>query len=565
MKASDLTVSETERQIAASTLIQTETTNAVNAELVESADASARQLGKAGQSAPASRASSFHDGNGGVFKNHASPSRKSGGTLFVEKAAPVLAAKQARASDAGASGKDGSSAALPAGQRVKMALKANAVKGVLQDSELEGTDDLYYKARGAKRLLGKAGKRVSGKKPPEKLSVSQRKYAKKKAPKEVQRDLQSKRNQAQAIQKASEAKAAGSAGAASAAAGNAAASGGGGFFAAGIGSVLLPIIGGVLVFLLFVMMLSSILGGNSANNSGSLSDNEWAVVTFLQEKGVDNTHIAAILGNMKQESGVDPGCFQSGGPGRGLLQWEAGSDRFASLCALASESGTTWQDVYVQLDYFWREAPSQFNTYSSMYHVYSTGAVAGLGRRMTFDEWLDVEDVAWATESFERVYTRASLPNMPNRISYAQEYLQMLETSGNLVNAAKAIAADDTHGYSRSSRQMNPDVDCSSFVYYSMLRSGYTAEQLGGTYPFTTSSMVSILQDNGYTRHPFVSSGELQPGDILWRSGHTEIYIGNGKNAGAHSNYDGRPGDSSGEEVDIGNCGTSWTLYFRKE
>ena len=44
----------------------------------------------------------------------------------------------------------------------------------------------------------------------------------------------------------------------------------------------------------------------------------------------------------------------------------------------------------------------------------------------------------------------------------------------------------------------------------------------------------------------------LQPGDVLLTPGsHTEMYIGNGRNVGAHSNYDGAHGDSSGSEINV--------------
>ena len=60
----------------------------------------------------------------------------------------------------------------------------------------------------------------------------------------------------------------------------------------------------------------------------------------------------------------------------------------------------------------------------------------------------------------------------------------------------------------------------------------------------------------------------LEPGDILWRSGHTEVYIGDGKNVGAHiaetGGVNGKPGDQTGHEVDVGATGSNWTKIYRK-
>lgn len=130
------------------------------------------------------------------------------------------------------------------------------------------------------------------------------------------------------------------------------------------------------------------------------------------------------------------------------------------------------------------------------------------------------------------------------------------------VNWMISVANDDTVGYSQNRRFMNPDVDCSSFVYYALINNGYTTEQLGTT-PFTTYTMGTILTSNGF-REIAYSEDALQPGDILWKETHTEVYIGDGKTVGAHSDYDGVSGDSSGREVSIANnIGVSWTKIYR--
>lgn len=135
--------------------------------------------------------------------------------------------------------------------------------------------------------------------------------------------------------------------------------------------------------------------------------------------------------------------------------------------------------------------------------------------------------------------------------------------SVNYVKWMIELAANDKHGYWMDSRYrlMNPDVDCSSFVYYALINNGFSKTKLG-SYPFTTSTMGEKLISVGFEKIPF-NKDNLKEGDILWRSGHTEVYIGDNKNVGAHSNYDKKHGDSSGEEVDIGNTGSNWTYVYR--
>lgn len=129
------------------------------------------------------------------------------------------------------------------------------------------------------------------------------------------------------------------------------------------------------------------------------------------------------------------------------------------------------------------------------------------------------------------------------------------------------IANDDTHGYSQCART-GPDYDCSSLVYYSLLNTGYTEEQLG-SYPFNTSTQPRILSSVGFERHMYVES-ELQAGDILWIDGHTGIYAGDGQVVQASSSREGNglcgaTGDKTGTEIWVSQNTGNWTYYYRKE
>lgn len=170
--------------------------------------------------------------------------------------------------------------------------------------------------------------------------------------------------------------------------------------------------------------IGSASGGSSSGGAADFSGNSNAEVVwnFCMSQGFTRQAAAGIIGNMQQESGVDPAaCQGGGGPGRGLLQWETGSSRFSSLCQFASERGTDWTDIQAQLLFFVQEAPSQFDAYTGNgVYTYPSGAVAWIAEKMTFDQFKALTDLPWATEAFERVYTRGSIPMMEKRIAYAQ-------------------------------------------------------------------------------------------------------------------------------------------------
>ena len=117
---------------------------------------------------------------------------------------------------------------------------------------------------------------------------------------------------------------------------------------------------------------------------------------------------------------------------------------------------------------------------------------------------------------------------------------------------ALKTANDNLHGYSQNTRWGNPNYDCASFVISAYEAAGIPVIEAGATY---TGDMRAAFLKCGFEwipGNPDVNS--LQPGDILLdESDHTEMYIGNGQNVGAHSNYDGVNGDSSGREVCVGN------------
>ena len=118
------------------------------------------------------------------------------------------------------------------------------------------------------------------------------------------------------------------------------------------------------------------------------------------------------------------------------------------------------------------------------------------------------------------------------------------------VDWAEEIAADDIHGYSQESRWGDPNYDCSSFIISAFEEAGISVRDAGATY---TGNMKETFIESGFEWIPGTPNvDDLQPGDVLLRVGyHTEMYVGDGKMIGAHSNTDGHDGDSSGGEISV--------------
>ena len=93
----------------------------------------------------------------------------------------------------------------------------------------------------------------------------------------------------------------------------------------------------------------------------AIKDNENApiIFQFFRDKGLDDIHTAAIVGNMYQEHGFSPtdaplhacGAYECGG--LGITQWIGG--RRTAMMNYASSQGKSHEDLMAQLEFNWAE------------------------------------------------------------------------------------------------------------------------------------------------------------------------------------------------------------------
>ncbi|MGF7018776.1 hypothetical protein M2145_002551 [Lachnospiraceae bacterium PF1-21] len=134
---------------------------------------------------------------------------------------------------------------------------------------------------------------------------------------------------------------------------------------------------------------------------------------FLISKGCSPETAAGIMGNLQQESGINPKSEQhGGGPGRGICQWTYGSGRFKALEAKAASMGKNWYDIEPQLEHLWDELSGSESTCKHIMQEQFGG----------FENFKRSNDIRWATNAFEKAFERAGIPNMENRYRFAESF-----------------------------------------------------------------------------------------------------------------------------------------------
>jgi hypothetical protein len=124
---------------------------------------------------------------------------------------------------------------------------------------------------------------------------------------------------------------------------------------------------------------------------------------FFVAKGLAGAQAAGIVGNLLQESNVNPRSVQAGGPGRGIAQWSAGA-RWNNLLAFARAHHEAPLALATQLKFLW--------------HELTTVPSFGLGALRA------ARSVAAATSVFARSYEVCGACNQPRRVALAKDVLR---------------------------------------------------------------------------------------------------------------------------------------------
>lgn len=382
-------------------VLQTELTDAVNSGIVERADKSEKSLksplysvgkrvstGGAASAALASVTNGRKDGKTGSADGTASPKSRTG-----KATAAALAHNAVHGSLEGSelegvddfynSGKGAYRAGRAIGRRInsktgsfniKNTIKgagksvvSGSSRGVIKDTELDGVDSVYDGSRTGYRIVRGVRKRLNGTNPLA-SNKSLGKLSEKKSAKQAASSIESNRK-AQAAGYFKKSVYASNANAQAAGAtvtsvksvgvGAAAATGGKSGLLITLAAASPAIIIAVLFILLILAILTGISGEKANENSvGSLEGTAAEVATYLKGYGYTDEAIAGILGNMQQESSMNPGTSGDDGYGTnsiGLIQLTGSNkNRFLNWCV---ETGKTWWSVSAQMEWSFSGEP----------------------------------------------------------------------------------------------------------------------------------------------------------------------------------------------------------------
>lgn len=270
------------------------------------------------------------------------------------------------------------------------------------------------------------------------------------------------------------------------------------------------------------------------------------IYTFLTEtalstnnnKPLSAAQAAGIMGNMSAESSLNPSSIEStsrADKGHGLVQWTFG--RWTNLQNFASQKGTAWDNVTTQLEFLKTELEgSEKRLFSDSEFTSATEpSIAAMRFRVVFeraDPTVAHDDKReGAAIAFYKLYGGTNTDaNCTSGNGIVAGDLVKTAIGFALTSPAKngAVNKEDARDtYQVAKLQYNPSVswtDCGGFIATAMYASGVDKNFPNVSTDAQTAYVRSHPEKYIINEHPVL--GDLQPGDILYVSGHVTMYTG---------------------------------------
>lgn len=158
------------------------------------------------------------------------------------------------------------------------------------------------------------------------------------------------------------------------------------------------------------------VGVNAYLTQSEMENNATEFYGYFNSKGFTIESVAGMLGNLQQESNINPGMKQtaSASSGWGLIQWTPSSN----LTDYATAHGSDWATGEIQTQLMWDEIINgyggQWKPKPSLGYVY-TGA-----------EFSQLTDVAEACKAYLYERERAGVEALDKRLTYASNWYEYL-------------------------------------------------------------------------------------------------------------------------------------------
>jgi Phage tail lysozyme len=255
-------------------------------------------------------------------------------------------------------------------------------------------------------------------------------------------------------------------------------------------------------------------------------------------KPLNAAQASGVMGNMYAESGFNPSAIESTSrvdKGHGLVQWTFG--RWKNLESFAASRGTAWDDVTTQLEFLKLElegVEKKIITDSE----FSTTAVPGVAA-MRFRIVFERADPTVAHDDKREGAAISVFNQYSGSVAGGECSTGDGVVAGNFVKTAIGLALTDpaTDGmvnekqardtYQAAKPKYNPSVDwtdCGGFIATALYASG-----IDPNYPNVyVPTQIAYVRGNTakYIVNENPTINDLQPGDILYTSGHTTLYTG---------------------------------------
>ena len=213
----------------------------------------------------------------------------------------------------------------------------------------------------------------------------------------------------------------------------------------------------------------------AAVNAGTVAKTLWNY--FTGKAGYSKAATAAILGNLQQESGLNP-ANTKGRVAGGLAQWERydqKTGRWRSLYDYATSKGKQWTDAAIQAEFINKELNSPgINQYFGKDVKYGKGIAGSTlsnagATPTTFAQWKQSSDVGMATRQFEGAYERAGKPMIEKRVAYAKKFYETYAGGGKGDGPVSYERPYTTGGFGKTTTKSLPVARSSSKNFSSSL------------------------------------------------------------------------------------------------